>query len=138
MQRRAVLALAIFLAACPSASALNQSFDINQYAHTAWTIRDRSFKGIIFSIAQTPEGTIWAVAYKNNVGKFCAMHESQVQCQQEDSALAETIYEDRHGDLWLGGLARPWRRKPVLQNSIGGRTRRSVSTASLKTKMVDS
>ena len=35
---------------------LNPSFDISQYAHTAWTIRDGFFKGSIYSIAQTPDG----------------------------------------------------------------------------------
>ena|SRR5438876_8005389 len=59
MERRAVIALGILLAFCPCALALNPSLDINQYAHTAWTVRDGFFKGIIFSIAQTPDGYLW-------------------------------------------------------------------------------
>ena len=49
----------ILLASCPCASALNPSYDINQYAHTAWTIREGFFKGAISSIAQTPDGYLW-------------------------------------------------------------------------------
>jgi ligand-binding sensor domain-containing protein/signal transduction histidine kinase len=39
--------------------ALNTALDINQYAHTAWTVRDGFFKGSITSIAQTPDGYLW-------------------------------------------------------------------------------
>ena len=51
--------LVILLAVCPCACALNPSLDINQYAHNAWTIRDGFFKGVIMSIAQTPDGYLW-------------------------------------------------------------------------------
>ena len=44
---------------CPCAFALNPSLDISQYAHTAWTVRDGFFKGVINSIAQTPDGYLW-------------------------------------------------------------------------------
>jgi ligand-binding sensor domain-containing protein len=65
MERRAgrtqakAYATLILLACCPCASALNPSLDINQYAHTAWTIRDGLFKGIVTSTAQTPDGYLW-------------------------------------------------------------------------------
>jgi ligand-binding sensor domain-containing protein len=49
----------ILQACCSCASALNPSLDINRYAHTAWTVRDGFFKGIIASIAQTPDGYLW-------------------------------------------------------------------------------
>jgi len=60
MERRAertqakAYATLILLACCPCASALNPSLDINQYAHTAWTIRDGLFKGIVTSTARRP------------------------------------------------------------------------------------
>jgi signal transduction histidine kinase/ligand-binding sensor domain-containing protein len=57
--REAVTALGILLACCPLASALNPSLDINQYAHTSWTVRDGFFKGAIRAIAQTPDGYLW-------------------------------------------------------------------------------
>jgi hypothetical protein len=52
-------ALSMLLALCPGALGLNPSLDINQYAHTAWTIREGFFKGTIYSIAQTPDGYLW-------------------------------------------------------------------------------
>ena len=58
-KRRACFALGVLLACCPCAFALNPSLDINQYAHNAWTVRDGFFKGVIYSIAQTPDGYLW-------------------------------------------------------------------------------
>ena len=49
----------ILLAFCRCAFGLNPSLDVNQYAHSAWTIRDGFFKGVIMSIAQTPDGYLW-------------------------------------------------------------------------------
>src|ERR1700683_1813428 len=59
MERRAGIAFGILLECCPCAVALNPSLDINQYAHTAWTIREGFFKGVIYAIAQTPDGYLW-------------------------------------------------------------------------------
>ena len=56
---RPALALSILLACSPCARALNPWLEINQYAHSAWTLRDGFFKGFISSIAQTPDGYIW-------------------------------------------------------------------------------
>jgi signal transduction histidine kinase/ligand-binding sensor domain-containing protein len=58
-QRRAVVALGILLACCPWARALDPSLDINQYAHTAWKIREGFSKGRVTSFAQTPDGYLW-------------------------------------------------------------------------------
>jgi ligand-binding sensor domain-containing protein len=59
MARRAGIALGILLACCRCASGLNPSLEINQYAHTAWTVRDGFFKGAINSIAQMRDGYLW-------------------------------------------------------------------------------
>jgi PAS domain S-box-containing protein len=58
-RKQAAVVLCVLGALCPYAFALNPSLDINQYAHTAWTIRDGFFKSIILSIAQTPDGYLW-------------------------------------------------------------------------------
>jgi ligand-binding sensor domain-containing protein len=58
-QSRALLALAILLAFCSCAFALDPSLDINQYAHTAWKIREGFSKGRVTSFAQTPDGYLW-------------------------------------------------------------------------------
>lgn len=59
MQGRFSIALGIGLACCQWAAALNPALDVEQYAHTAWTVRDGFFKGIIYAIAQTPDGYLW-------------------------------------------------------------------------------
>ena len=58
-QTRVAIALGILLACCPCAFALAPSLDINQYAHTAWKVREGFSKGVISSIAQTPDGYLW-------------------------------------------------------------------------------
>jgi len=49
----------MLLAWCPCAFALNPELDVSQYAHTAWKIRDGFPKGLVYSIAQTPDGYLW-------------------------------------------------------------------------------
>ena len=56
---RAVVALGIILACCSTVFALNPSLNINQYAHTAWTVREGFFKGAVNAISQTPDGYLW-------------------------------------------------------------------------------
>jgi signal transduction histidine kinase/ligand-binding sensor domain-containing protein len=58
------IALGFFLAgtllAMPRcARALDSPLDVSQYAHTAWKVRDGFTKGLISSIAQTPDGYLW-------------------------------------------------------------------------------
>ena len=58
--RRQVVAMAgLLLAWSPCAFALNPALDVSQYAHTSWKIRDGFPKGMITSIAQTPDGYLW-------------------------------------------------------------------------------
>jgi signal transduction histidine kinase/ligand-binding sensor domain-containing protein len=49
----------MLLACSPCAFALNPALDLNQYAHTAWKIREGFTRGAINSIAQTPDGYLW-------------------------------------------------------------------------------
>ena len=53
-----ILALVI-LGPGQSAFALDAALDINEYAHTAWTVRDSFSLGNIYAIAQTPDGYLW-------------------------------------------------------------------------------
>ena len=39
--------------------ASDETLDVSQYAHTAWTVRDGFAKGPITSIVQAPEGYLW-------------------------------------------------------------------------------
>src|SRR5687768_16877699 len=56
--RLSSLIAAILLLSAPAA-ALNPAHDINQYGHTAWTLRDGVLKGLPRTIAQTPDGYLW-------------------------------------------------------------------------------
>jgi signal transduction histidine kinase/ligand-binding sensor domain-containing protein len=57
--RRARTLLAGILLAAPCAFALNPALEISQYAHKSWKNRDGFAKGVINSIAQTPDGYLW-------------------------------------------------------------------------------
>jgi hypothetical protein len=59
MRRTVIIALAILLGYGIRTFALNPTLDVTQYAHTAWKVSDGFFAGIIFSIAQTPDGYVW-------------------------------------------------------------------------------
>ena len=59
MKRRFIIALGIWSLCGRCALALDPALDIDQYAHTAWPIREGFFKGNIYSIAQTPDGYLW-------------------------------------------------------------------------------
>jgi ligand-binding sensor domain-containing protein len=53
-----LLASALF--ASPTlAVALDPPLQIAQYAHTSWTARDGALLGLVFAIAQTPDGYLW-------------------------------------------------------------------------------
>jgi signal transduction histidine kinase/ligand-binding sensor domain-containing protein len=56
---QAVVVLSIWLPCCSFAFALDPALDISQYAHTAWKVRDGFAKGLIYAIAQTPDGYLW-------------------------------------------------------------------------------
>ena len=53
------IALGIALVCGPTASALDPALDINQYAHTAWLVREGLAQGRVNAIAQTPDGYLW-------------------------------------------------------------------------------
>ena len=59
MRFTGILLASILLEFSPCALALNPALDVSQYAHTAWKVRDGFTKGIINSVAQTPDGYLW-------------------------------------------------------------------------------
>jgi ligand-binding sensor domain-containing protein len=59
LPKRIAMLVLVFIGSFRNSLALNPSLDINQYAHHAWTIRDGFFKGMVLSIAQTPDGYLW-------------------------------------------------------------------------------
>jgi signal transduction histidine kinase/ligand-binding sensor domain-containing protein len=58
-RRIATIALGMLLACWSCAFGLNPTLDIGQYAHTAWRSGEGFTKGLIRSIAQTPDGYLW-------------------------------------------------------------------------------
>src|SRR5688572_22369353 len=46
------------LTCCPCAPALAQSFDVRQYARTAWTVQDGA-PGAVRHLAQGVDGVLW-------------------------------------------------------------------------------
>jgi ligand-binding sensor domain-containing protein len=110
MEGRSAIALAIFLACPPCASALNPSLDINQYAHHAWTVREGFFKSAINSIAQTPDGYLW-LGTEFGLLRFDGVQPVSWQPpagQHLPGSFISRLLAARDGRLWIGtrdGLA---------------------------------
>jgi signal transduction histidine kinase/ligand-binding sensor domain-containing protein len=104
-QGAAVVALGMLLACCTSAFALNPSLDMNQYAHTAWKVRDGFFKGTIVSIAQTPDGYLW-LGTEFGLLRFDGVRSVQWRPPDGQGFLSGSIRSllvARDGRLWIGG-----------------------------------
>ncbi len=110
IEARTVVVLAILAAFCPDASALDPSLDINQYAHNAWTVREGFFKGIITSIAQTPDGYLW-LGTEFGLVRFDGVRSVPWEpptAQQLPGSYIGSLLAARDGRLWIGtdkGLA---------------------------------
>src|SRR5271168_1686556 len=100
----------VLLACCPRAFALNPSLDINQYAHTAWTVRDGFFKGAISSIAQTPDGYLW-LGTEFGLLRFDGVRTTPWEPPAGEhlpGTYIRSVLAARDGRLWIGtreGLA---------------------------------
>jgi signal transduction histidine kinase/ligand-binding sensor domain-containing protein len=110
MAKRAGMVAGALLACCGIASALNPSLDINQYAHTAWTVRDGFFKGAIQAIAQTPDGYLW-LGTEFGLLRFDGVRTVPWQPPRGErlaSSDVRGLLAARDGRLWIGtakGLA---------------------------------
>jgi ligand-binding sensor domain-containing protein len=70
----------------------------------------------ISSLREDHEAFVWAGGYGAPTGKLWAIHNGSVQCFGEDGSLGRGVfglYEDRKGNLWVGGLTGLWRWKPA-------------------------
>jgi signal transduction histidine kinase/ligand-binding sensor domain-containing protein len=108
-QTRAVVALGILLACCACAFALDPSLDINQYAHTAWKVREGFATGEINAIAQTPEGYLW-LGTESGLFRFDgvrAVHWQPPGNQHLPPGQIGSLLAAPDGTLWIGakGLA---------------------------------
>jgi signal transduction histidine kinase/ligand-binding sensor domain-containing protein len=97
----------ILLAGPPCAFALNPALDISQYAHTAWKIRDGFSKGIIQTIAQTPDGYLW-LGTEFGLLRFDGVRNvawTPPAGEQLPSSNISKLLVTRDGRLWIGTAA---------------------------------
>lgn len=115
MGGRRALALCALLAGVllvlrPSAFALDPSLDVNQYAHTAWKVRDGFTKGSVYSIAQTPDGYLW-LGTQFGLFRFDGVQKvpwQPIGDQHLPSSRVFSLLATHDGTLWIGtanGLA---------------------------------
>jgi signal transduction histidine kinase/ligand-binding sensor domain-containing protein len=86
--------------------ALNPTLDVNQYAHTAWKVRDGFFKGGIYPIAQTPDGYLW-LGGEFGLLRFDGVRTTPWQPggdQHLESSFIFSLLASRDGTLWIGTL----------------------------------
>ncbi|MBV9038474.1 MAG: hypothetical protein JO182_28560, partial [Acidobacteriaceae bacterium] len=129
LMRRVAILLGVLVGGCCCGFALNPSFDVTQYAHTAWTARE-GLKGITRAIVQTPDGYLW-LGTEFGLTRFDGVRfQTWVPPAGQDlpSSNIRSLLAARDGTLWIGtvdGLA-SWKngrlnRYPELagQNVLG-------------------
>jgi ligand-binding sensor domain-containing protein/signal transduction histidine kinase len=95
----------IVLSTCTCALALDPELDLNQYAHTAWKLRDGFGKGPISSIAQTPDGYLW-LGSEFGLLRFDGIRNVAWQPpgdQRLPPGRITRLLAARNGTLWIGG-----------------------------------
>src|ERR1700722_5269301 len=115
----AVVALGVLLACCVSASALDPSLDVSQYAHNSWKVRDGFTRGAIYSTAQTSDGYLW-LGTEFGLVQFDGVRAVPWQPPENQHLPGNRIYAllvSRNGTLWIGttkGLA-TWKEGNLTQ-----------------------
>jgi signal transduction histidine kinase/ligand-binding sensor domain-containing protein len=101
--RRSVLFLTAIWVQC--VFALNPALDVSQYAHTSWKIRDGFTKGMIHSIAQTPDGYLW-LGTEFGLMRFDGVKNVawQPPHQRLPSNQILKLLTSRDGTLWIGTM----------------------------------
>ena len=126
-----VATVAALLLSPPSrARTLDPAYEANQYAHTAWKVRDGSFKDSIAAIAQTPDGYLW-LGTQFGLLRFDGIRHIVWQPpqgqQQLPSINIRRLFASSDGRLWIGtqlGLA-SWKDgrltlHPEVPGQVGG------------------
>lgn len=91
---------------CVCAFALDPSLGVNQYAHTAWKVREGFAKGAITSIAQTPNGCLW-LGMDFGLLRFDGGRSVPWQPPAGQHHPSDTIYSlrsSKDGTLWIGSV----------------------------------
>jgi len=103
-RHKLVIALGILLACCRCALALDPSLDINQYAHTAWRIREGFAAGTVQQIAQTRDGYLW-LATESGLLRFDGIRTVPWEPPPGEHLPSNEIrglLAARDGTLWIG------------------------------------
>jgi signal transduction histidine kinase/ligand-binding sensor domain-containing protein len=103
---RATIALIVVATLAPRAIALNRSLDVSQYAHTAWKAGEGVSKGLIRSIAQTPDGYLW-LGTEFGLLRFDGVRAVAWEPPQREhlpSTDIRNLKGARDGRLWIGTL----------------------------------
>ena len=98
-----VFSMAILLACCACAFALDPSLDVSQYAHTSWKIRDGFTRGRVTAIAQTSDGYLW-LGTEFGILRFDGVRAVPWQPsggQEPPSSLVRQLLATRDGTLWI-------------------------------------
>ena len=124
---RAGAALAWILLAWPTrAVALNPAVDLNQYAHTAWKIRDGFSRGTIKAIAQTLDGYLW-LGTEFGLLRFDGVRAVPWQPPANQPLPSDDVWSllaTRDGALWVGtakGVARWQDGRVTVYSELAGR-----------------
>src|ERR1700761_2367491 len=104
-------AVSLLLVVCHRATALDPSLDINQYAHTAWKIREGFSKGRVTSFGQKPDGYLW-LGTEFGLIRFDGVHNvpwARPGAEHLRSSYIRRLVAAKDRRLWIGtykGLAR--------------------------------
>lgn len=88
------------------ALALDPPLQISQYAHTSWTTREGAELGLVYAMAQTPDGYLW-IAGSFGIFRFDGLRFTPWQ-PPNGQTLPSSPYSllvSRDGTLWIGTFA---------------------------------
>lgn len=94
----------LLLSAISPVWAVDPSFRISQYAHTAWRIQDGFLEGAVSAIAQTSDGYLW-IGTEAGLVRFDGVRFVPWTSPDGKQLLSSSITEllvDRDGSLWIG------------------------------------
>jgi signal transduction histidine kinase/ligand-binding sensor domain-containing protein len=94
----------LLLSAVSTLLAVDPTFRISQYAHTAWRIQDGFLKGATSSVTQTPDGYLW-IATEAGLVRFDGVRFvpwAPPGGEQLPSSSITALLAARDGSLWIG------------------------------------
>jgi signal transduction histidine kinase/ligand-binding sensor domain-containing protein len=117
--------MALLFASPSPAPALGLPLQISQYAHTSWTSREGAMQGLIFAMAQTPDGYLW-LAGSFGLFRFDGVRFMPWKPPNGQSLPSGpySLLASRDGTLWIGtydGLA-SWNGREFISRhpEVGG------------------